>query len=202
MAVTFSVFKKKPLLWGGGAIFLFIIFYLMFNKSASSGASGGSVTTVNTGPSDAAIAASTQLQLAQVQAGAAIQQSQAESAAAIAIATLSAQVALAENSAGADVAKYLAQSEANTTGQYLNIQKEIAAINAEYSYDTAKVASETALGLQESQQEMFEKQLNSNVQMLDIQSKNLISQSLIAQIPSLKKKNRDEALISLAGTLQ
>lgn len=202
MKLNLKVFKSRPVLWIVGGIVLFVIFYLMFNKGGSgTSTESGGITTINTGPSDAAIAASTQLQLAQVQAGAAIQQSNAQSAAAIAIATLQAQSDIANTQASADVAKYTAGVDAATQGQYLNVQKEIAQTNAEYSYDTAKVASETALGIQESQQQMFEAQLGSNVQMLQIQSSNLITQSLIAQIPSLKSKDRDNALWHLSDTL-
>lgn len=196
--MNFKVFKSKPVLWIVGGIFLFIIFYMLMNRGGSEASSGG-ITTVNTGPSDAAIAASTQLQMAQIQTGAAVQQSQQESAAAIAIATLQAQGQIADIQAGADTAKYLASQEANTQMRYLDIQKDIAQTNAEYSYDTAVVASETALGLQHSQQEMFSKQLDTNLAMLDVQSQNLIQQSLISQIPSLKKKNRDDVLIALAN---
>lgn len=43
--------------------------------------------------------------------------------------------------------------------------------------------------------------MDTNAEMFKVQSQNLITQSIIAQVPSLKKKDRDETLQYIAGSV-
>lgn len=197
MKLNFKIFKKgKPVYWIVGGIVLFVIFYMITSKGASS--SSGGITTINSGPSDTAIAANAQMAMAQLQYGSAVTAQANQANADVAIATLAANTQMAQIAASADAAKYVANLDANTQAQYLTTQRDIASTNAEYSLETARIAADTTLGTYQIQADMFGHQLDTNTEMLQIQSQNLIAQSLIAQIPSLKKGDRDAALISLA----
>jgi len=224
MKFNWAVFKKgKAIYWVVGAVVLFVIFYLLASggskssgDTASTGAGG--ITTINPGPSDAQLAAAAGITQAQLAANAATTQSNAElaakqsdNAAAVAIANLQYQGSLADTQAGADVAKYLAATDAATNSLALTEQTRQMQIQGEYSFATAKVAAETNLAGQAlqaqvlttqlvTQAQMFGKSLDANTQALQIQSQNLVDQSLIAQIPTLKKKNRDDALLALASS--
>lgn len=197
MKLNMKIFKGgKAIYWIVGGVFLFVIFYMIASKG-SSGASSG-VTVTSTGPSDAAIAASTQLAMANLSAGAAIQQTQNNNAAQVAIATLAAQTQSNETQAAADVAKYTANLDANTQMQYLNVQKDIAHTNAEYSYDTAVVAKDTALGLQSLTNDALAKQLDANRAMFADQMQTARLATLVSGVNMLWEQDRDNALAIIA----
>jgi len=224
MKFNWAVFKKgKAVYWVIGAIVLFVIFYLLASggsKSSSSGAStnAGGVTTINSGPTDAQIAAAASISAAQIQANAQTNQSNADLAALkeqvagqVAIATLQTQSQLADTAAGSDVAKYLASVQAGAQTFALTEQTRQMALQGEYSLETAKVAAETDLAGQALQAGVLVHQLDTNASMfnasiaantaaLKIQSDNITMQGLISQAGNLKKKDRDEYLEILAGT--
>lgn len=206
MKINWQVFKKgKPIYWIIGAIVLFVIFYLLASGgSKSSGSSSGGVTTVNTGPSDAQVAAGAQVQMAQLQAQAAVNAASANLAAeqtqanaAVAVATLQAQNDALATTIGGDVAKYTANLDATVQQSAITAQMQAIQTQAEYSFATAKTAAETNIAIQQINANVFANQLEANNEALRIQSKNLVDQTLIAQIPSLKKKNRDDVLLAL-----
>lgn len=182
MAINFQTFKKKPLLWGGIAIVIFVIFYLIFSRG--SGGGEGSTQVVTTGPSEAQLAAQTQLGLAQIQAGAVNAQTAAEVA--MKNADIAGQVKLGELAYQAGLAE-------------IQASKEALQINSEYSLQTARVAAETNLAMAKLDKDVLTTQLNAQSQMFTQQIQSVTTQALIAQIPSLKKKDRDNALAAIAG---
>lgn len=198
--LSLRVFKKgKPIYWIIGGLVLFVIFYLLFNRGgAASG--GGGVNVISTGPSEAmqnaSLQASTAIATAQIGAGieaARIQVSRDT-------ANLQAQIALAQLGSGERVAletlnaeRSLAQLDAQTN---LLVNEQ----NINYALETARVASETTLSLRKFETDMFSEQLAANRDMFRIQSENLITQSMIAQVSSLKAKDRDTALAAILAT--
>lgn len=208
--INLRVFKQgKPIYWIIGGIVVFVLFYMLFNRGAPATAGGGT-TVVQSGPSEA-------MQIAGMQTAAAIQSAQiAANIEALRVqgerdqAALAGQVALAQLASGERVAL-----------ETLNAEREAAAINAQtnllineqtinYNLESARLASETQLGLRQidanlisgqldAQAEMFRDQLAANMAMYQIQSQNLIAQTAFSQIGNLKKKNRDEALAYLAS---
>lgn len=195
MKLNFKVFKKgSPLLWIGGAVVLFVVFYMLSSKGSNS-SNGGNVYTTASGPSDASVAAATQLSMAQLQANVSANQMATELAAVKE--QTAGEIALAN--IGANVAFAGLAADQNVQLAALNTQKSIAEMNTEYAIESAEIAAEVNLATVGIQRDMFAKQLDTNVTMLDIQSRNLISQSLISQVGSLKKKDRDQALTALAG---
>lgn len=202
-----AVFKKgSPILWIVGAIGVFVIFYLMASGGGSS-EGDGSVSYIDGGMSDAQLAQQGQLAALQLQNNAEI-------------AAVNSNVAMAQIGAGRDmyqidaeraVALVALQNDTATQLAGLNLQKEIAQMNKDGNLEAAEIAAEFniagmrlqnegQIGLANINKDMFNKQLDSNVKMLQIQSNNMISQSLIAQASSLKKKDRDNYLAGLAGT--
>lgn len=296
MKFNWKIFKKgKPIYWIIGAVFLFVIFYLISSGGSKATTSSGGITTINTGPSDAQVAASSQIALAQISAQAMQSQAaleyqavQERTAGEVAIATLDIQSRLAESRLASETALGLGSQQ--ITGQLaaINAQMKSAEMQAEYSFATAKMASETNLAMYGldtqvamknidaqleglrvtsnmniavqniqagvahhqidagvnmsqiaagvsmyqtdaqkdvalatiastntqaqinanliSQQlttnaQMLRDQLNANNEALQIQSQNVIAQSLIGQVGSLKKKDRDESLQIVSGYL-
>lgn len=195
MKLNFSFLKKgKTIYWIVGAVVLFVVFYLIASRGSSSENVGG-ITTITAGPSDAQVAAATQLAMANIQASIASNQTAAELAALkeqsardVALGALQQTIDLANTEAGKTVAL------AN-----FNAQKEIAALQGEYDVATARVASETEIKSNQIQADMFASQLEANRQMFADQVSALNTQALIGQIGNLKKKNRDEALKYLSN---
>lgn len=208
MKLNFSFLKKaKPIYWVLGAVAIFVLFYVLMNKGGSSNGSSGGVTTIVSGPSEAETIASANIAMAQIEANAASQNMQLQLAAIkeqgavdVAIANLGAQYSMAETQASADVAKYLAQTEGTIQLAGLDAQKEIAQLNAQYSYDTARVASETAIASRQIDAAILNSQLSANVQMFSEQAQALRTNAILSTIPTLKKKNRDDVLVELTRT--
>lgn len=197
MKMNLAIFKKgKPIYWIIGAVVLFVIFYLITSKGASS-SGGGAVTysAVNQGPSDAQVMASAQLSAAQIQAN-----SQATAAAmefAAAQEGYKANVALANIGASVDLAGIAAEREFGLAS--LDMQKQLTFLNSEYALETAKVVSNEAITMRQIDRAAFNDQLAANNRSLQIQSQSLFQQAAIAQIGSLKKKNRDDVLLALSS---
>lgn len=165
MKMNLSVFKKgKSLYWIIGGIVLFVLFYWIINRGGSS--SGGGYAVAG-GPSDAAVAASTQVALANTQASAGV-----------AIATLQYNGTVNQTQAAADVAKYTASLDAATTVEAFRTQKEIAALNAEYSLDTARITSETNIAHWTLDANVLTHQMDTNAQMFTEQVKSVTMASL------------------------
>jgi hypothetical protein len=195
--LSLRVFKKgKPIYWIGGAVIVFVLFYMLFNRGAGSAASGGT-TVVSTGPSEAmqmaGLQASTAIATANIGAGveAARIAAQRDSQG------LQAQIALAQLVSGERVAletlEYQRAMGTLSASNELKLNEQ----NITYALESARVAGETTMGLRKMEMDMFSEQLATNAAMFAIQSENLITQSMIAQVSSLKSKDRDTALAAI-----
>ena len=197
MKLNFAVFKKgKTLYWVLGAVVLFVVFYFLFNKG---GSSGGSVNVSSSGPSDASVASSTALAMAQLQYGAQSAISQSNNNAAVAVATLQANNSLAQTQAQADVGKYVAGLDATTQASYINAQQNIANINATANTSQASIAAATVIHQSDTQAAMFTAQLTTNAEMFKEQVRGVILQSVAAQIPAVGKNDRDNIAALVAA---
>jgi beta-mannanase len=67
MKLNWAYLKKPSVIIGAIVLFFVVLFFL--NRSGSTGANSASTQTVTTGPSDAQVAAQTQLAMAQISAG-------------------------------------------------------------------------------------------------------------------------------------
>lgn len=195
MKLNFKVFKSKPVWYILGGLVAFYVFY----RIASGGSSG--ITTVNSGPSDAAVQASTALQMANLQYGAQTTQMQTQANAAVAIEQLHANSANYQTQASVDLGKYTAALDAQTQAAYMTVQQNIAALNAQYSLDTAKVAAETNIAQWGIMANVMNTQTvaNAAVQSQFIQASTF--QALAATIPSLKERDRSIGLGELTSAM-
>lgn len=183
MKLNFKFLNKGTIWWVVGAIVLFVIFYMVASGGNSAGASDGTTAVVGSTPSDAQIAAQLQGQSIQAQLAAATIQAQSE----VTVAAMQRDVALANVQAGADITKYQVATD-------LQAAREA----AEYGVETANIAANTQLKLKETDAALLIHQMNVNAEMFNTQSQNLIAQSLIGASASLKKKDRDNYLVSIA----
>lgn len=212
--ISLRVFQKgKPIFWIIGGVVVFVVFYMLFNRGApAASASGGGSTVVQTGPSEnlqiAGMQMAGQIQAAQIAANieALRVQGQRDQAA------LAGQVALAQLGSGERIA--LETLAADREAAVLNAQTNLL-INeqtANYNLESARLASETTLGLRQidanlvsnqlsTQAAMFRDQLTANMAMYETQSRSLIATTALGQIQNLKKKNRDEALTAITASL-
>lgn len=183
MALNFSAFKKRPFLWGGIAIAIFVLFYLLFSRGGGN-ASSGSTQYVETGPSEAEIAAQSNIAMAQIQANIASQQFASEAA-----------IKNAEFAASVKNSEFAY----NVALVQIDAEKAILENQSEYSLATARVAAETNLEMAKLDRDVLTTQLNTQSQMFSKQIDSLTNQALIAQVSTLKKKNRDDVLLALAN---
>lgn len=210
--LNLAVFKRgKPILWVIGAVVVFVVFYMMFNRGGGASASGGT-TVVQNGPSEA-------MQIAGMQTAAALQSAQiganvetARIQSVNAQAALAGQVALAQLASGERVALETLAADREASRYNADANIAINAQNLAYGIESARLASETAIGLKSIDADivksqlvtnaaMFSKQLDTNAMMFAEQSRNLVAQTALSQIGTLKKKNRDEALTALTSSL-
>lgn len=209
--ISLRVFQKgKPIFWIIGAVVVFVLFYLMANRRSDASAGGG-MTVVQSGASEA-------MQIAGMQTAASIQTAQIGASVEAARIqgeqnrnVLASQVAIAQLMSGERVA--LETISADREAANLNAATNLAINeqNTTYALESARLASETSIGLKgidaaivmhqlDTNAEMFGKQLDTNAMMFAEQSRNLIATTALGQIQTLKKKNRDEALISLVSS--
>jgi len=199
-----KVFKKgKPIYWVAGAVILFVIFYLFLNRGGgqSAPAQSGGVVSYNSGPSDAQISAASQISGAQIQANAAINQQQLQLAgirednsARVAIAGLENQLGVIAINAETGLQRFNIDAGREVDLATINATKEYQYLQAEYSLETARIASDATIRSREIDRSILGDQLRSNILSLNIQSDNLIAQTALSQISSLKKKDRDNTL--------
>lgn len=158
MKLNLKVFKKgKPIYWIGGAVILFVLFYFLFNRGAS-----GSTTVVSSGPSEALQAAqlSAGVQTAQIQAQA--NSAAQQTAGAITIAGIQAQLALAQTDAQAHSTDLQTNQSAAVAFAQIDANKAEQLANMSYSFESAKLASETALQTKASDNALLAHQLDTN----------------------------------------
>lgn len=198
---SLKVFKNgKPIYWIVGAVILFVIFYFLFSRGAPESSSGG-VTVNSSGPSEqmqaAQLAASTQMQTAQL--GAQIEMARVQGE--LASGQLGAQVALAQLHS----AETIGMASLAQEGAIANLAAQTQIIlndqNVEYTLESARLASETQLANKLTDASILMYQMDTNRDMLQIQSTNMLAQSAIGQVSNLKKKDRDNALVALTASL-
>lgn len=196
MKLNFKIFKKgKPIYWVIGAVVLFVIFYFVASRGSSN--STGGVTTIQTGPSEAMQAAQLQYNAQIASANVAAQMQANQNLTDFRIAELAASNEASNIQASADVAKYVASLDAASTAKALETQQNIYDLQGQYSLETARTAAQAQLGLAELQASMFNKQLETNAQMFGDQLRAATAQTALSVIPTLKKGDRDAALISI-----
>ena len=190
MKLNFKVFKKgKAIYWIVAALVLFGFFYWFANRG-SNGSSGGGTTYVNSGPSDASVAAST-----------ALAARQGDNSAQVAIATLQYQGGLAQIQAQADVAKYVKSLDSATQSKYLDTQLGLAALDGEYNIATARIAAQSQYDTIAFQTAQFHDQLTTNQAMFHDQMVASTYAVLASQISNVKPNDRDNAFALLTGAV-
>lgn len=222
MKFNMEVFKKgKPIYWIIGAIVIFVIFYkIASGPSASSKAAStsGGVTTINTGPSDAQIAAAAGISAAQIQANAQVAGAQLAfaaqkdaNAAGVAVSQLEAQAHMYDTAMSADTAKFLAAQEGQIAMAGITAQQNIAFSNNEYSFATARVAAETSLAMTKIQADMVNNGYATQLAMAKDQNATTIAlgeqqrrayttAALVSGINSAPAVDRDNMLALIAAT--
>lgn len=210
--LSLRVFQKgKPIFWIIGAVGIFVLFYLMFNRGAGA-SSGGGTTVVQSGPSEA-------MQIAGMQMAGAIQAAQiGANVEALRIqgqrdqGVLAGQVAMAQLASGERVALETLATDRDAARFNAETNLLIHERTLSYNTESARIAADTAIDLKQidanvvmyqlgTNAAMFDRQLQTNAAMFETQSRNLIATTALAQVGSLKKKNRDEALTALTASL-
>lgn len=184
MAINIQMFKKRPVMWGIIAVIVFVLFYMLFSRGGGSGESEGQVQMVQSGPTDAQLAAQTQLGMAQIAANATQQQYAAEVA--IANSQIQGEFKLGELAYQAGLAQ-------------INADRAMYETQSEYSLATARVAAENNLALAKLDKEVLTTQLTTQSQMFGQQLAANNQMLLIGQISTAKKKDRDNLIAALGG---
>lgn len=183
MAINIQMFKKRPVMWGIIAVIVFVLFYMLFSRGGG-GESEGQVQMVQSGPTDAQLAAQTQLGMAQIAANATQQQYAAEVA--IANSQIQGEFKLGELAYQAGLAQ-------------INADRAMYETQSEYSLATARVAAENNLALARLDKEVLTTQLTTQAQMFGQQLAANNNMLLIGQISTAKKKDRDNLIAALGG---
>lgn len=196
--LNLTVFKRgKPIYWVIGGIVVFVVFYMLFTKSAPS--SGGAATAYSTGPSEAFQAAQMQYASQIQMAGIAAQSKAAEIQAANNAAVLSANVAMANLAMQEKVGLFQLARESDLATLQLENNRLINQDNITYGLESARIAGETQLGLRALDIGLLTRQMETQAEMFATQSQNLVTQTLISATSNLKKKDRDDALAGIGG---
>ncbi len=201
---SFQYVKRNPWLFVGIVVIFGVLFWLLMNKGGSSSTSGGT-TVVTGGMSDAEAAANLQLGLAtmgaQTQLAIASQQSQArmveldtQSKTTLALAGLEAQYRFAELGASKELAELQTTADLTALDRQLNYQLAAQTNQNAFTVDYAALAYDAA-----TEQVRINAALQSEMgkQQMEV----FKTSSLLSLIPSLKKKNRDEALIAIGSAV-
>ncbi len=206
---SFAYVKENPVMFGAIVVVFGLLFYLLINRGSSA---GGSTQYVSSGPSEG-------LQAASLSAGAAIQAKQidagiAANANAIQLEALTRQIDGAQNMAVLEMqqqARELAVTENLGSRQIdaslialqsqLNSNLAVTESNNDFMVNYARVAADSAvtqLAIGAAlQRDLSAQQLEGYKYGLDTS----VKQAALSIIPTLKKKNRDDALIALTPKL-
>lgn len=192
---SWAYVRAHPVMFGAIFIVFGLILWLVLNKGSSGGnrrdgSNGGDVVYQSAGVDPNQLAAQTAIAQSQIQANAQLQGGQLQLAALglegqnnLALANLSAQIALA--TLGSDERLGERSIAANmealkiTTAADTKMQQDMLA----FQYGYAKLTTDTTIELSRQQADAFK--LNS----------------LLSVVPTLKKRNRDEALANITGTV-
>lgn len=202
MKINWAYLKKPSVLIGAVVLFFILLFLLNKGGGASAGTSG--TTVVNSGPSDAQVAASTQLALAQLSAGVqnnALSIDYAKSQDANDTQLALAQVAAALQTQNLTVQQNIANETiaANVHGMDLQYQglvnqnaTALAQAQAQYNYGLASQAVNANL-----QQNLATISANTTVTLSQQQLQAYEFGTLASTIPTLKSGKRDNAFALL-----
>jgi hypothetical protein len=203
MKINWAYLKKPSVLIG--AVILFFILLFMLNKGGGSGASSGQ-TVVNSGPTDAQVAAQTQLAMAQIGAG---------------VQSAALQIDYAKSQDQNATALAVAQIQGTLQGQSLQVQREIAAQTVaaqvhglDLQYQTAVANNSFALDYAQQQftygltsqainaglqQNLATLSANTQLQMSQDQLEAYKFGTLTSAIGNLKKSDQDDTLERIFG---
>ena len=178
-----------------GAIVIVALLILFVATRASEPAT----QVVNTGPSEAELAAKTQIALASIAAGVETSQAQAQVAAIqtqgqaeLALANIGAQVSMADIQANERLTYKAQDAQLQALAAQLAADSAIVQSNNQFQIDYARVASDNAL-----EQVKINAALQAN--LAQQQSDVFKYTAAISTIPDLKKKDRDNVLLALTG---
>lgn len=202
MKFSFQYVKQNPVMFG----VIFIVFglgiWLLINKGHSaSSAGGGTVTTVQNGPTDAQIAAATSVQIAQINAAGATAQTQAQLAATqdqdatqVSIAALAANLQAAQSASAERVANNSTQAQLDALQAQLDNTAAINANNNATAFATAKLSTDAAVQVVQSNNQLTH-------DLSAMQATAFETQSFLAAIPSLKYASYAKYLIADAANI-
>ncbi len=189
---SWAYVRAHPVMFGLIFIVFGLILWLVLNKGAgASNSAGGDVVYQSAGVDPNQLAAQTAISQSQIQANAQLQSGQLQLAALglegqnnLALANLSAQIALATLGSDERLGEKSinAQMEALkiTTAADTKMQQDMMT----FQYGYAKLTTDTTLALSAQQADAYK------------------LSSLLAIVPTLKKKDRDESLQIIAGNAQ
>ncbi len=193
MKINWKYLKKTPVIIGGIILFFIVLFLLNRGQSSGNTATGGVVTSNNAGPSDAAIMANTNLQMAGIAASvennrtmASLEALSRQGDIAVALKSIDANVALTTTAAQAQIAALgiAAQNHA------ADLAYGVALNNNQLAFNTAKMAYDNA---------NYSTAINAGV-MAHISDNQLEAYkvgTLANVIPTLKSGQRDNAFEAL-----
>lgn len=183
---SFSYVKQHPVMFGVIVIVFGLIVYLLLNRG--SGGGGGDVVYQSAGTDPAKLAAETQIAIASIQAGAQNQ------AGAIQLAALDRQIQ-------GEVS--IAAMQAQIAAASLGAEERLGVLGINASLEQSRLDAATARALQaDALNFQLGYQANQNNMTLALSQQQADAfklSSLLAIIPTLKKKNRDESLAFIAS---
>jgi len=190
--------KRNPALFGVTALIFIVILFVATRKG---GHSSDQVTTVSSGPSDAQVQAQAALAAKQIDAQATIQlgglqiqglaqQGQND----LALATVGAQVSLADLAAQERLGDKALDAQREATRLQLEAQSHIVDSNNQFQIDYATIAADSAL-----QQVKIGAELQSH--LADKQLEAYAGSAILSVIPTLKKRDRAYALATVAPSI-
>jgi hypothetical protein len=196
MKFSFAYVKANPIMFGAIVIVFGLLFWVLINRGSGA---GQTIVTGSAGPSDASIAAATQVQLASIAAGS--QGQMAQLAAAAQADVNQSQFAIA----GMELQYQLAQLGADREMSHESIQASLLALNAQldnslqvtnsnnaFALDYARTAADSA-----TTQLMIGAALQRDLGAQQMEAFKFSSE--IGALSSLKKKDRDNALAGIVG---
>lgn len=198
MKFNFQYVKRNWIMFAVIVVVFGVIFWFIVNRGSGGGSAGGT-SYVSTGPSEMELAAQTQLAGMQIQAAAQVQQGQlqlaaiqAQSQGELALANLQGQVALAALASQERTDSTAMEMSLAALEKQLDAQLSITEANNNFQIGYASLAYDAA-----TEQAQLNAQLTRD---LSAQQLAAYQQSaLLSVLPSLKKKDRDNALAGIAG---
>lgn len=201
---SISYVKQNPFLFVGILIFG-VIFWMLLNRGASASAGGGT-TVVSSGPSEAELAMGTQVTLAQIGAGVAVQQAQ------IQFAALAQQGQNNLDMAALETSFRTLELASNERVQGLTVEASLAALGMEYknSLDVTNAQSRFMIDYATVQTDAARDQAMINAHLHAQMSKDQLEaykvgteaskfSAVLGTISGFKKKHQDDALAGFLG---